>query len=112
MLSRIQSYCCATCGSPIGEAQPAIRILDCNLTRQQRQIIEMLTDPVGAWVNVRAIEKTLWQGNGTKRDVNPSAQLISTQICKMQPTLRDVGWFIKSDRRGHYRLIPLTAGAQ
>lgn len=103
---RIKTYCCPACGNTIGEASPVERIKDADLTRQQRVIIEALSSPVGDWVRVTALERAIYDQNETGRDLATHRQSISVQISKAQAVLHDLGWFIASDRRGCYRLIP------
>lgn len=107
--TRIQTYCCASCGNTIGEASPVERIKDADLTRQQRVIIEALSSPVGDWVRVTALEKAIYERNETGRELAAHRQSISVQISKAQSVLHELGWFIASDRRGCYRLVPREA---
>lgn len=107
----IQSFSCPCCGNAIGEASPVTRILDADLTRQQRTILTALTDRVGDWVRVSSLESLIWAGNETQRELNASRQSISAQISKAQHVLKPLGWFIASDRRGCYRLIPTIKSA-
>ncbi|SOC45738.1 hypothetical protein SAMN05892877_117127 [Rhizobium subbaraonis] len=102
-----KTYCCPNCGSSIGEASPVERILDADLTRQQRLIVTALSERVGEWVRVSHLENLIWAGNETKRPIDVSRQSISTQIFKIKEVIRPLGWFVGSDRRGNYRLIPL-----
>jgi hypothetical protein len=106
---RIQTYCCPSCGNTIGEASPVERIKDADLTRQQRVIIEALSSPIGDWVRVTALEKAIYERNETGRELAVHRQSISVQISKAQSVLHELGWFIASDRRGCYRLIPRVA---
>jgi hypothetical protein len=108
---RIKTYCCPSCGNSIGEASPVERIRDADLTRQQRVIIEALSNPVGEWVRVTALEQAIYQKNETGRELSAHRQSISVQISKVQALLRPLGWFIGSDRRGCYRLIPTEKSA-
>lgn len=109
MLHKLQTFSCPCCGGFIGEAPPIDRLLECDLTRQQRIMVTMLSTNVGQWFSVITIERELWKGDGTKRAPNTSAQSISAQVTKMRPAIERSGWSIQSDRRGHYRLIPLEA---
>ncbi|NTF54885.1 hypothetical protein G6L12_08255 [Agrobacterium rhizogenes] len=111
MAPRIQTFCCPSCGHAIGEASTVERILDADLTRQQRVIIQSLSNPVGQWVRVSALEKTIFTQNETGRDLNTHRQSIAVQISRAQRILHPLGWFIASDRRGCYRLIPITQSA-
>lgn len=102
-----KSFSCPCCGNPIGEASPVERILDADLTRQQRTIIGALSERVGDWVRVNAIENLIWETKDTKRPIDANRASISVQVSKAQSILKPLGWFIASDRRGCYRLIPL-----
>lgn len=108
---RIKTYCCPACGHTIGEASSVERIMDADLTRQQRVIIQSLSNPVGEWVRVGALEKAIFENNETGRDLATHRQSISVQISRVQSVIRALGWFIASDRRGCYRLIPTERGA-
>ncbi|NTG73272.1 hypothetical protein G6M02_08005 [Agrobacterium rhizogenes] len=105
------SFSCPCCGHAIGEASPVERILDADLTRQQRTIVGALSKQVGDWVRVSVLESLIWADRETARDLNASRQSISAQISKAQHVLQPLGWFIASDRRGCYRLIPITQSA-
>lgn len=104
---RIKTYCCPSCGGAIGEASTLERILDADLTRQQRVIIQSLSNPVGQWVRVGALENAIFATNETGRDLSTHRQSIAVQISRLQSLLRPLGWFVGSDRAGRYRLIPL-----
>lgn len=105
MLSRVQNFSCPVCGNHIGEAQPIERVIEGDMTKQQRLILETMQPHVGAWVSVEQIERALWNSTDRKSR-NPSSRLISVQITNLRDKLIPCGWMIKGDRRGRYKLIP------
>lgn len=108
-IKRIRSYPCPCCGGPIGEAPPIENLLIADLTRQQKTIIKALSKTVGAWVDTDLLVGTLIVE--AARSTLPTRDSLHVQICRAQSVLRPLGWFIQSDKRGSYRLIPSERSA-
>ncbi|ASW06280.1 hypothetical protein CKA34_10545 [Rhizobium sp. 11515TR] len=60
-------------------------------------------------MRVGALEKAIFTENETGRDLATHRQSIAVQISRAQHVLHPLGWYIASDRRGCYRLIPLES---
>lgn len=112
--SRIQTYCCPSCGGFIGEAAPLDQVRESVTQPSRRLILDMLSSKPGAPVLRDRILDRLY---GDRADGGPDSgdHVVKAMVSQLRRQIEPFGWTITGSRGGsgnlaQWRLIPVEAG--
>jgi DNA-binding response OmpR family regulator len=114
MLSRVQSFCCPSCGGYIGEAAAVDTVRESISAPAKRLIFDMLTRRVGRPVLKDAIIEAVY---GSRSDGGPdnASTIVQVLVSQLRRQIEPYGWTISNSRGGagelaQWKLIPTERG--
>lgn len=113
--TRIQAFCCPSCGGFIGEAAPVDKVRDAITAPAQRVIFDLLSRSMGTAVMRDTIMDRMY---AHRSDGGPDTadQVLKATVSQLRRRIEPFGWTISASKGGaghlaQWRLIPTEARA-